>query len=96
MLIFLVILILIYIVLNVIDYVLTKKVLNRGGIELNLFQRWIGPIPAKIIGTLVIVGGYIYTRQISVWIGIDVVLLCICIWNYFQYLKITGSNVRHK
>jgi len=91
MLILLTVLIAIYIVLNVIDYVLTKKVLNLGGIELNLFQRWIGAIPAKIIGTLVIVVGYIYSRQISIWIGIDVVFLCICVWNYFQYLKIVGK-----
>lgn len=90
------ILILIYVVLNVIDYIFTKKVLNLGGIELNPFQRWIGAVPGKIIGTLVVVGGYIYTRQISIWIGIDVVFLCICMWNYFQYLKITGSNIRHK
>lgn len=90
------VLIVIYVVLNIIDYLLTKKVLNLGGIELNLFQRWIGMVPAKILGTLIIVGGYIYTHQISVWIGVDVILSCICVWNYFQYLKITGSNIRHK
>lgn len=91
MMMLLVILILIYVVLNVIDYVLTKKVLGLGGIELNLIQRWTGTVPAKIIGSLMIVGGYIYTCQISIWIGIDVVLFCICVWNYFQYLKITGK-----
>ena len=84
----LIFLLIIYILLNCIDYWLTQRAIQLGAKEINPILRWLRLIPGKVIGTIILTTGYILTSNIKIWYGIDFILLGICIWNFVQFKKL--------
>ncbi len=75
----------VFLLLQALDFYLTKLVLKKGGIELNPIFKYIGMIPVKVISSILIVGGIFYLTVVGI-IPI-VIMICVCIWNYKQYRK---------
>lgn len=77
----------IFILLNVVDWYLTQRILKKGGRELNPVIRWIGVTRSKLIFVpIVVILGFLIDWVVLI---IPVLLLAaVCIWNYIQLRKI--------
>jgi len=78
-------LIIAYVGLSVLDYLLTQEILDKGGKELNPFLNFVGLLPGKIISAVIVGIAYILIPFIYIFVVADVLLLGVCIWNFFQW-----------
>jgi hypothetical protein len=81
----------VFIVLNGVDYYLTKRILKYGGKELNPVINKIGIIPSKTIavGAAGLMG---YFVSWGVFVPLNIIMVGCCVWNYVQikrYIKRT-------
>jgi len=81
-------LLLLYILLNCLDYWLTQSSIKIGAKEINPIIKFIGLIPSKIVGTIILTTAYVITLDIKIWYAIDFILLGICIWNFIVYSRL--------
>ncbi len=80
-------LILVFVLLSILDYILTQKIIAKGGKELNPFLNFVGMLPGKIISAVIVGVAYILIPFIYIFVVADVILLGVCIWNFFQWKK---------
>jgi hypothetical protein len=80
-----IILSILFLIFNWLDYWLTRKIIAKGGKELNPIIKFIGLLPSKIVGSiLVVAAGYF-----SVW-ALAAPTLAIagaCVWNTIQFKR---------
>ncbi len=88
-----IILLVVFIVLNVIDSLLTKSVIKMGGIETNPLIKRLGIYPIKIAGTILLILLSIFASFLFVFLIADFILLLVCIWNGVQYDKIRHKRI---
>lgn len=81
----------VFVVLNVIDALLTKSVIKLGGVEVNPIIKKFGLYPIKIVGTILLIILSVFASFLLVFLIADFILFLVCVWNYVQYDKI-----RHK
>ncbi len=82
-----ILLIVLFTILNWLDYYLTKKILDHGGIELNPVVEVFGLLPVKIGSTILFgLAGYFISYQIL--IPAIIVMAGVCIWNLIQVRRI--------
>ncbi len=81
-----VLLLIAWVILNLVDYLLTQKILSEGGKELNPVVRTLGLLPVKIVSMVVagVLGWFLPVYFIA---GIDVLLVAVCVWNLIQSKK---------
>jgi hypothetical protein len=80
-----IILSILFLVFNWLDYWLTKTVIAKGGTELNPIIKFIGLLPSKIVGSiLVVAAGYF---SIYALIAPTLAMAGVCVWNYVQFKK---------
>jgi len=80
-----IILSILFLVFNWADWYLTKRILAKGGTELNPVIKFLGLVPAKIVSSiLVLAAGYF-----SVWALVPTTLAAAgaCVWNTVQLKK---------
>jgi hypothetical protein len=73
-------------ILNWLDFYFTRIILRKGGKELNPVIKFLGLLPAKIAGQILI-GLFGYFGNWAVLIPVDMILIGTCIWNYIQLRK---------
>jgi hypothetical protein len=84
--IYFIILSILFIILNVIDWYLSKRAVDRGGTELNPIPKKFGLGTIKLIACpLFIAAGYFLHWLIL--IIPNALMLAACIWNYVQLKK---------
>ncbi len=85
MMILLIGLILAFVGLSVLDYLLTQEIINKGGNKINPFLNFVGLLPGKIIAAVIVGVAYILIPFIYIFVVADILLLGVCIWNFFQW-----------
>ena len=82
-----ILLILLFVILNVVDALLTESVLKRGGKEINPIIKKFGLYQIKIAGTLLFILLGVLSSFLIVFIVADLILLGVCGWNLAQWMK---------
>jgi hypothetical protein len=78
---------LLFIVLNILDWYWTKRIIDRGGKELNPVLKYLGIGIAKLIFVpLFIVAGYFLSWEVLA--GASIPIFGVCIWNLIQLRKV--------
>jgi len=77
---------LLFIVLNIVDWYLTKRIIDLGGRELNpiLKKFGIGSVKLMICPLFVLAGYFLHW---AVLVIPNVLMLATCVWNFIQLRK---------
>ena len=75
-----------FLIVNWLDFYLTKRGLSKGGVELNPVIKFIGLLPTKIATSILIIGIGFYINK---WILVASLppLIFVGIWNFIQFRK---------
>ena len=79
----LIVLSVLFIVLNMLDWYLTKRILNKGGVELNPVLRVVGIWQAKLVLIPIVIVIAWFTTWVLLAIGCAAGLFAV-IWNLIQ------------
>jgi len=77
--------IVLFIILNGVDFWLTRRILKAGGRELNPIIRKLGLWQVKVGGIIVVLLWWLITGIEFPIHLLNLSLLAVCIWNLFQY-----------
>lgn len=75
-----------FVLFNALDYYITRRVLDHSGRELNPVVRYLGLLPAKLIG-IVLFGFVCYFFPWPAMAVGNILMAVACVWNYFQLKK---------